>query len=312
MRLAKDGRFDALTTGSELSIPVLNLDSVPKKGSIAYELPNSLYIGDGDSWNQTGGGGGAATLQVVTDLGNTTTNDIALVNNAAVRVDNGSMLKKGTINAGLGGANGISQFCSIGYELKWEAGRLYVMGDGGIDIRQSLYNFLNVPTNTDDDTKGYMVGSLWSLDDGTIYVCSDTTTGAAVWTAVPSVPKRLTVRVVQTEGDDNLSVLTITNTTSYTFSGITRTTPAPGVIAFRLDSTVPIVGGQFASMLSTNIRDNDGIKSMIDCPGVFGDDIVRLDFSLRKFSDDSYTDFYASTVPPGGTSPPAILEFVFS
>jgi hypothetical protein len=33
----------------------------------------------------------------------------------------------------------------------------------------------------DDNLKGYGVGSLWTLDDNTTYVCSDATTGAAVW-----------------------------------------------------------------------------------------------------------------------------------
>jgi hypothetical protein len=55
------------------------------------------------------------------------------------------------------------------------------MGSSGNTIRQSLYNFGNTPTATDDDTKGYQVGSLWTLDNGTVYECSDATTGAAVW-----------------------------------------------------------------------------------------------------------------------------------
>jgi len=66
-------------------------------------------------------------------------------------------------------------------ELKWEAGRLYVMDGNGTGIRWSLYNFTNTPAVTDDNTKGYQIGSHWTLDNGTTYVCSDASTGAAVW-----------------------------------------------------------------------------------------------------------------------------------
>jgi hypothetical protein len=41
-----------------------------------------------------------------------------------------------------------------------------------------------VPQVTDDSTKGFVVGSRWSLDDGTVYLCSDDTIGAAVWAVV--------------------------------------------------------------------------------------------------------------------------------
>ena len=129
------------------------------------------------------------TLQQVTISGNTTTNDIELVDNAEVifgagggiLLDNSSRLREGTIDAGLGGSKGIAQICGVGYELKWEAGRLYVMNGNGNGIRQSLYNFNIVPTVDDDNTKAYYQGSLWSLDNGDVYECSDATTGAAVW-----------------------------------------------------------------------------------------------------------------------------------
>jgi hypothetical protein len=140
--------------------------------------------------NVPGGGGGTQNLQDVTDLGNTTTNDIQFINAAeaifgaggGVLLDNASRLREGTIDAGLGGSKGIAQICAVGYELKWEAGRLYVMNGNGNGIRWSLYNFNITPTVNDDVTKGYAIGSLWSLDDNTIYLCSDASTGAAVWT----------------------------------------------------------------------------------------------------------------------------------
>jgi hypothetical protein len=98
--------------------------------------------------------------------------------------DNGSTVKKGTTDAGNGGAKGVALKCSLDYEFKWEAGRLYVMQQDGFTIRDTLYNFTNTPTVTDDNTKGFIVDSRWILDNGDVYVCTDDTTGAAVWELV--------------------------------------------------------------------------------------------------------------------------------
>lgn len=134
--------------------------------------------------NVPGGGGAVGTLQEVTDLGNSTTNDIDFIANAGLSFDNGAFIRKGTTDAGNGGAKGTAQICSISYELKWEAGRLYYMEQDGFTIRDVTHNFTFVPQVTDDATKGFVVGSRWSLDDGTVYLCSDATIGAAVWTVV--------------------------------------------------------------------------------------------------------------------------------
>ena len=100
---------------------------------------------------------------------------------ADIAFANGSKLREGTTNAGLGGNGGIAQICSIDYELKWEAGRLYVMGQDGFTIRVEQYGFNVAPTATDDATKGYIVGSRRILDDGVAYTCTDSTEDAAVW-----------------------------------------------------------------------------------------------------------------------------------
>ena len=108
-------------------------------------------------------------------------NDLIFGAGAGILLNNGSRLREGTIDAGFGGSKGIAQICAVGYELKWEAGRLYVMDGNGVLIRHSLYNFNIIPSVNDDDTKGYYVGSLWTLDNGTTYICTDSTTGASVW-----------------------------------------------------------------------------------------------------------------------------------
>jgi hypothetical protein len=131
---------------------------------------------------------GNQTLSQVLTAGNTSgANDIQFDATQGLLFANTSRLREGTIDAGLGGTKGIAQICAVGYELKWEAGRLYVMDGNGLLIRQSLYNFTTTPTATDDTTLGYAVGSLWTLDDGTVYICSDATATAAVW-AIGGIP----------------------------------------------------------------------------------------------------------------------------
>jgi hypothetical protein len=126
------------------------------------------------------GGAGAQNLQGVTDVGNTTDNDIALLDTAKVTFDNGAKLQKGTVDAGALG--GIALKCSVEYELKWEAGRLYIMQQDGFEIREVRYTLTATPTTDDDNTKGFVVGSRWILDNGDTYICTDATTGIATWT----------------------------------------------------------------------------------------------------------------------------------
>jgi hypothetical protein len=135
------------------------------------------------------GGGGTLDLQQVTDNGNTTDNDIQFDAGVGVLLDNGSRLREGTIDAGFGGTKGIAQICAVGYELKWEAGRQYVMDGNGLLIRHSLNNFTTVPSANDDSTKGYYVGSLWTLDSGVSYICTDSTIGAATWSLYDANPQ---------------------------------------------------------------------------------------------------------------------------
>ena len=135
--------------------------------------------------NKVTGGGGSQTLAETLDLGNTTGGEnISISNGDAIILDNGSMLKKGTIDAGNGGAKGISQICGVGYEHKWEAGRLYIMNDGGTIIREVSHNLTITPTATDDVNKGFVQNTRWILDNGDVYLCTDPTEDAAVWELV--------------------------------------------------------------------------------------------------------------------------------
>jgi len=171
----------------------------PVSGS---DFLNELYIILGD-YGTGGGGAGVGTLQQVTDLGNTTDNNIEFTN-AGLLFDNGAKFKKGTTDAGLGGAKGIAQICSIDYELKWEAGRLYVMEQNGFTIREVRYTFTQIPNEFDDITKGFVIGSRWVLDNGNVYICSDNTLDNAVWALQTIGGGDMFKSVYDTDNDGNV------------------------------------------------------------------------------------------------------------
>jgi hypothetical protein len=79
-----------------------------------------------------GGGGGSQNLQSVTTIGNTTSNNIQLLDSGnliigaygGVLLDNSTSLKEGTFDNGTGGSKGVSLNCAVGYELNWQGGHL--------------------------------------------------------------------------------------------------------------------------------------------------------------------------------------------
>jgi nitrogen fixation protein len=122
------------------------------------------------------------TLESVLAESNITNgNDISISDGDEITFDNGSRIRKGLTDSGNGGAKGVALVCSLDYELKWEAGRQYVMQQDGFTIREVSHNFTIVPTATDDDTKGFVIGSRWILDNGDVYECTDATEDDAVW-----------------------------------------------------------------------------------------------------------------------------------
>jgi len=146
----------------------------------------------------------AGNLQAVTTQGSTTTNDIEFNDGAKILFDNGSRLQKGTNNSETGGNGGIAQVCSIDYELKWEAGRLYTMQQDGFTIREVSHNFTLTPGVNDDTTRGFTTDSRWILDNGNIYLCTDNTEGAAIWELIYTIPKYkvYTALLSQTDEED--------------------------------------------------------------------------------------------------------------
>jgi len=180
---SEDGCYDTCATGD---IPLPDFEPCePCLTSVAVD--GVTITGNGTPADPLVAIGGGQDLQDVTDIGNSTTNNIAFTGTAGLSFDNGAFFRKGTTDSGNGGAKGTAQICSISYELKWEAGRLYYMEQDGFTIRDVTHNFTLVPQVTDDSSKGFVVGSRWALDDGTVYLCSDATIGAAVWAVVSVV-----------------------------------------------------------------------------------------------------------------------------
>jgi nitrogen fixation protein len=84
------------------------------------------------------------------------------------------------------------------------------MQQDGFTIREVSHNFTFTPTANDDDTKGFVIGSRWILDNGDVYVCSDATATAAVWALqVASVP---TLQEVTDEGSITTNFITVGDT----------------------------------------------------------------------------------------------------
>jgi hypothetical protein len=144
------------------------------------------------------GGGGSQTLAEVLVEGNSTGGENIVINNAdSIELENTSLLKKGTYN--FGGNGGISRICSNNYEDMWQNGFRHVFDQSGF-IRNSTNCFDIIPDETFDETLRFKVDSIWTLDNGTSYICTDATTGAAVW-ELYSIGSTPTLQEVTDEGN---------------------------------------------------------------------------------------------------------------
>jgi len=136
--------------------------------------------------NKVTGGGGEETLAQTLVFGNNTGGTNILLNSTdSILLENNSSLRKGTYDFGQGG--GISRICGVDYEDMWQGGIRHVFDNNGF-IRNSTNCFNVVPNNTFDVTLRFKVGSIWTLDDGTNYICTDATEGAAVWELYNEIP----------------------------------------------------------------------------------------------------------------------------
>jgi hypothetical protein len=152
----------------------------------------------------TGGGGANQNLAETLVIGNETDGTNIKINNAdAIELENSSLLKKGTYDFGQSG--GISRICGVGYEDMWQGGIRHVFDSNGL-IRNSSNGFDLVPNYSFDASLRFKVGSIWTLDNGTSYICTDATTGAAVWEiySVGATPTLQEVTDAGNETDNNI------------------------------------------------------------------------------------------------------------
>jgi hypothetical protein len=149
---------------------------------------------------------GSQTLAQTLVIGNNTGGtDILLNSTDAIQLENNSSLRKGTYDFGQGG--GVSRICGVDYEDMWQGGIRHVFDSNGF-IRNSSNCFNIIPNSSFDDTLRFKIGSFWTLDDGTTYICTDATTGAAVWELFSAPPKYkvYTALLTQNGGDDQITV----------------------------------------------------------------------------------------------------------
>lgn len=98
-------------------------------------------------------------------------------NGAEIAFDNYSKIRQNP------DGNGLDQVCSIDYVHRWKDGSLYIMNQSG-GIRSVQYGLSGEPDSSFDETQGYLIGSRFIKDDGTIFECTDNAEADAVWVEV--------------------------------------------------------------------------------------------------------------------------------
>lgn len=129
----------------------------------------------------------------------------------SLTLDNGAKLRGGTGDNG--GSGGIARECVVGYEDKWENGVQYYKEISGSIIHAVSINS-TVPDSSFDITKGFHVGTTYYLaNTGSIYKCTNSNQGAAVWENINSIiPKyRVFTALVTQSGGGNLEIDTISS-----------------------------------------------------------------------------------------------------
>lgn len=183
---------------------------------IVNETENLLYQYNGVEWIivDLNNSGGSQTLSETLANDNQTDGfNILVTNGDAIELQNTSLLKDGSYN--FGGYGGISRICSNNYEDMWQNGIRHVFDNNGF-IRNSTNCFDIVPDASFDNTLRFKVDSLWTLDNGTTYICTDATEGAAVWEIY--ITNVLTLDQVLNEGNESLYDAKIGKLYLYDFS----------------------------------------------------------------------------------------------
>ena len=210
----------------------------------------------------TGGGGGNQTLAQTLVLGNQTGGENILINDAdAIELENTSLLKKGTYD--FGGDGGISRICSNQYEDMWQSGFRHVFDQSGF-IRHSTNCFDVIPDSSFDNTLRFKIDSLWTLDNGTTYKCTDASTGAAVW-EIYSVGATPNLQQVTDEGNVTSNDVIVRNPDDALKQVVIHRPDAGDDSAYVLaqydaDNAVSILAGNGQAIIGTS--DNNGTSEL--------------------------------------------------
>jgi hypothetical protein len=163
---------------------VIITSAEPNNVTITCDKPNIIYVVGAQPVNVTisfniPNQTSSQSLKQTLLNGNETDGENIVVNDDdAIQLENNSLLKKGTYD--FGGNGGISRICGVGFEDMWQSGIRHVFDSNGF-IRNSTNCFDIVPNETFDETLRFKVGSIWTLDDGSSYICTDASLGTSVW-----------------------------------------------------------------------------------------------------------------------------------
>lgn len=144
-----------------------------------------------EQWSEGGGGGG----DYLPLAGGT------MDANASIIWGNASAIREA-------GAQGLEIECSVGYRWQWVAGRMILRQINSGQIQRVLAIDGVTPGDTEDISEGFIVGTRWETQDGTIYECTDSTDGAAVWENVTLIPISTPgIAHVNSGGDDSTGAI---------------------------------------------------------------------------------------------------------
>ena len=186
-----DGKISTHNSATTSVHGIANTSDILTKNGGALNQGANLTLSDGSNDSEIGAWGFGVE---------NTNGDSIYVDPTEIGLNNGAKLKKGTTDGGLGGYKGIALKCSVDYELKWEAGRLYTMQQDGFTIR-SVEHCMTAPTSNDDETKGYVVGTRWVMDSWKTYVCTHAGEGNADWELRFSQDNPSQAGYINTSGD---------------------------------------------------------------------------------------------------------------
>ena len=144
-----------------------------------------------EQWSEGGGGGG----DYLPLAGGT------MDANASIIWGNASAIREA-------GAQGLEIECSVGYRWQWVAGRMILRQINSGQIQRVLAIDGVTPGDTEDISEGFIVGTRWETQDGTIYECTDSTDSAAVWENITPIPISTPgIAYVNSGGDDSTGAI---------------------------------------------------------------------------------------------------------